>query len=833
MRNFLISLFLFYSFSSLAADTLHVMHYNLLYYGVNNGTCNQTSNSYQVKNQNLRVVLNYFTPDILTLNEISPNTTYHQSLLTNVLNTDGRNYYKLAQTSNIAGSDIINLLAYNSFKLEIAARYSLGTSVRDINIYKMYYKYDDLAFTGDSVFLYVVVAHLKAGSSSSDKTERAAQTQILMEFLQNNQIDGNLIFSGDFNLTGSNEQAYQNLLSWPQPAYRFVDPVDAPGNWSNNAAFSAYHTQSSRNEPYGCGATGGLDDRFDFTLASLEVMNGSRQITYVPNSYKAIGQDGLHYNQSVNVLPNNSAPVDVLNALYEISDHLPVILKLKVDVDEYQYSPGLIISEYIEGSNNNKALELFNPTPSPVNLALYQIARYGNGSFTADTVSLAGILSPYQTYVVVLDKRNPQGTGLETPVDLLLQAKADTFLCPVYDINKTMYFNGDDAMAIVRKSDGALMDLIGKIGEDPELGWTTDSLCSAPYTTACGADPWTKEHTLVRRYEFDRGVLFNPEYFVVNREWELFPADDFSQLGFHDNISHPDVPLGFSFTQTSSSHIIGITLGTNPAISGIPIQPGDFIGVFFKDGPEEKCAGSAVWNGYQNLAVVAFGDEQITVQKDGFLVNENLIWKIYSRSSGQSFYAKAVYDSLRPVYHGKFTPFGLSALKSLRADETINFSLYLPAGWSGISSYLFPADPKMETVFQAVTSNLVLLQHPDGVYWPSQNTNTLGNWDNRKGYLLKMNASVNLTLTGIIDPDPEFLFQVGWNYFPVMRSCGIIATELGAALEGNLELILEMAGNKVYWPAMNINTIGILEPGKAYFVKSAGNKRVVFPACNR
>lgn len=831
MKFLFITVLLFITVSLLSQDTLNVMHYNLLYYGVNNGTCNQTSNSYQVKNQNLRILMNYFTPDILTLNEISPNVTYHQSLLTNVLNTDGRTFYKLAPISNYSGSNIINLVAYNSAKIEVSKMFSLTTGIRDINIYKMFYKYADLGLTGDSIFLYVVVAHLKAGTATADKAQRAVETQTLMEFLQSQNIYGNVTFSGDFNLTGSSEEAYQNLISWPQPDFRFVDPVDAPGNWSNNSAFSHVHTQSSREEPYGCGATGGLDDRFDFILASMELMNGSQQVTYINNSFKTIGQDGLHYNKSVNFLPNASAPVEVLNALYEISDHLPVVMKLKVEFDEFLFHPDLIISEYIEGSNNNKALELYNPTALPVQLSQYQLARYANGSFDPDTVSLAGVLNPYQTYVVVLDKRDPNGVGFETPVDPELQAKADTFLCPVYDINKTMYFNGDDAMAIIKKSNGSLVDLIGKIGQDPGNGWTIDSLCYAPFTTLCGAEQWTAEHTLVRKFEVKAGVLSNPEVFRVNSEWDQFPANDFAHLNNHESLAHPEIPIGFTFTRTSRSHIIAVQLSVHPMINNVELEPGDYIGLFFKDGPEEKCGGSVVWTGSENTAVVAFGDESLTAVKDGFLVNENIIWKVYSRNNGTTYYAKSTFDSLYPQYTGKFTPFGLSALKTMKAFDTRTFNVELAAGWSGISSYIIPADKKLENLFQSVTSDLELLQHPSGIYWPSQNTNTLVDWDNQKGYLVKMNTAKILPFTGIIEPDPEFDFITGWNFFPVLTSCGIDAVFLNTQIDGMVEIALEMAGSKIYWPAMNINTIGTFQPGKAYYIKTSGNKKLVYPVC--
>lgn len=77
-----------------------------------------------------------------------------------------------------------------------------------------------------------------------------------------------------------------------------------------------------------------MDDRFDFILASGAVIQDTGTITYVPTSYRALGQDGNHFNQSLTQGANNSAPSAVIAALYEMSDHLPIVADFKIRLHE-------------------------------------------------------------------------------------------------------------------------------------------------------------------------------------------------------------------------------------------------------------------------------------------------------------------------------------------------------------------------------------------------------------------------------------------------------------------------------------------------------------------
>jgi len=129
----------------------------------------------------------------------------------------------------------------------------------------------------------------------------------------------------------------------------------------------------------------------------------------------------------------------------------------------------IFISEYVEGWSNNKAIELYNPTDAAIDLSDYRLERYSNGATTAQDnqkVDLSGTLNANSVVVVVLDKQDPDGVDYEAPVWDELAEAADLWVCPVYEENNTMYFNGNDAMVLRKISTNSPIDIFGKIGEE-------------------------------------------------------------------------------------------------------------------------------------------------------------------------------------------------------------------------------------------------------------------------------------------------------------------------------------------------------------------------------
>ena len=321
-------LFLLLQFSPLKGqDTLRLITYNILKYGVVEPGC---TNPTATKNTLLNTVMPVLNPDIIGMNEIGNSQLHSLNLLTNVLKPYNTNFERATFTNN-AFSSITNALFYRSDKLVLYNEQVINHPLRDINVYTLYYKDPNLAIHNDTSFVKIVLIHYKAGSTTGDKGTREQQADYVMAFLDGLAGPGNYIIMGDFNMQSSSELAYQKMVAHPNLDTRMYDPVNSPGSWNNNAAFKIYHSQSTRTSNLSdCGSSGGLDDRFDQILCSDYIINESANVKYVAGSYDVIGQDGIRLNGTVTSPANTEVSGTVGGALEGISDHLPVLVKLKM-----------------------------------------------------------------------------------------------------------------------------------------------------------------------------------------------------------------------------------------------------------------------------------------------------------------------------------------------------------------------------------------------------------------------------------------------------------------------------------------------------------------------
>ena len=225
----------------------------------------------------------------------------------------------------------------------------------------------------------------------------------------------------------------------------------------------------------------------------------------------------------------------------------------------------LFISEYIEGTGNNKAVEIYNPTDKIIDLSKYHVARYSNGNNTFDAggiTKLQGFIQAYSTHLLV----NGQTVSTETSpaCDPALQALAQQL---DHDYPAPTYMNGNDAIALFKDpvgqgnvNDFIVLDLFGIIGggmQPDDEGWASftdawayrniyenneivgrDSAYIQYYIVPEGYYwlPWSANHSLVRKRSVKEGVKSNPNpAFVVTAEWDTIPggANQWDSLGAH------------------------------------------------------------------------------------------------------------------------------------------------------------------------------------------------------------------------------------------------------------------------------------------------------------
>ena len=198
----------------------------------------------------------------------------------------------------------------------------------------------------------------------------------------------------------------------------------------------------------------------------------------------------------------------------------------------------LFFSEYVEGSSNNKFLEIFNGTGHQVDLSGYEVRQYNNGSDTPTyTLSLSGILEPGEVFVIEND-------------DETLGVDAD-----LSTSSSVMNFNGDDALELYNVAEDRPADIIGKIGEDPGSEWGS-GLTS------------TQDNTLRRKADVTAGDINGSDDFDPADQWLGYEQDDVSGLGVHlmdcNECSEPETDA--TFTDDSPTAVTGTTatLAWNP-----------------------------------------------------------------------------------------------------------------------------------------------------------------------------------------------------------------------------------------------------------------------------
>ena len=221
---------------------------------------------------------------------------------------------------------------------------------------------------------------------------------------------------------------------------------------------------------------------------SMSAPSGSN--TYTTTSGIPTQADGTTVYYEIYALDNNADDTTSSEQSYTVDDTPPCATEL-------------IISEYIEGSSNNKYLEIYNDTGASVNMGDYDIRIYTNGSNSVSTT-------------INLDNVNLAGGD----VFVIANSSANIWSGTPDQTSGSLNYNGDDAIELYNTSTNQSVDIIGQIGNDPGSQWGSGS------TT-------TKDHTLVRKAGVVSGDTNGSDAFDPAVEWDGYTLNETSYLGSH------------------------------------------------------------------------------------------------------------------------------------------------------------------------------------------------------------------------------------------------------------------------------------------------------------
>jgi predicted extracellular nuclease len=222
---------------------------------------------------------------------------------------------------------------------------------------------------------------------------------------------------------------------------------------------------------------------------------------------------------------------------------LTLLMTICMTVASYGQYSDLFISMYAEGSGNNKFIEIYNGTGSSIDLSNYMIKGTNNGGDwkEARNLSLTGSISDGDVYVIAADQ-----------ADASILAVADLSL----SYESALHYNGDDAIALLKKNDSdvfEVIDIIGATGDDPGSGWAVAGVTNA-----------TKDHTLSRK-----NTISGPSSDWTSSagtdesssEWVVTGKDtEWTSLGSY---------TGKSTASLKNNAIIGFATYPNPVSDGI------------------------------------------------------------------------------------------------------------------------------------------------------------------------------------------------------------------------------------------------------------------------
>lgn len=215
----------------------------------------------------------------------------------------------------------------------------------------------------------------------------------------------------------------------------------------------------------------------------------------------------------------------------------------------------LFISEYIEGSSYNKAIEIANYTGASVDLSNYSIRKQSNGSGNWSNLSLSGTLANGDVYIIA---NTAASSAITNVADLTTSSSS-------------LNFNGNDPVALFNGS--TLVDVIG--------------------TPNGGSGYFAKDRTLVRKSSID-----TPNTTYTINEWNIEVKNNFNFIGYHEGSTPVAFDLFISEYIEGSSYNKAIEIANH---TGASVDLSDY-------SIRKQSNGSGSWSNLSLSGTLANGD---------------------------------------------------------------------------------------------------------------------------------------------------------------------------------------------------------------------------------
>ncbi|MCX6258447.1 MAG: choice-of-anchor J domain-containing protein [Bacteroidia bacterium] len=196
----------------------------------------------------------------------------------------------------------------------------------------------------------------------------------------------------------------------------------------------------------------------------------------------------------------------------------------------------------------------------------------------------------------------------------------------------------------------------------------------------------------------------------------------------------------------------------------------------------------------------------------------------------------AGYNNVKIAFHhndgGQWASgFAVDNVHVTGTSNTVTQNINLPAGWCYFSTYINTVQT-ISSLVSPVLANVIIVKSEAGnVYWPQYGVNNIGNAVVGKAFQVKMTSQSVLPVTGIqvIPQNTPILIPNGWSLLGYLRNSPSPLVSMFGAWSSSIGIIKNSIG-QVYWPYYGINSIGMMNPGEGYNIRTWTNINFTYPA---